>query len=68
MLIKALKFTTRILAEAAGEMLFGEIDDNNDQLDNLSDGQGNIIADGNDMTLSEAEDAQARGELYDTYL
>lgn len=68
MFIKALKFTTRILAEAAGEMLFGEIDDNNDQLDNLSDGQGNIIADGNDMTLSEAEDAQARDELYDTYL
>jgi len=68
MFIKALKFTTRILAEAAGEMLFGEIDNNNDQLDNLSDGQGNIIADGNDMTLSEAEDAQARGELYDTYL
>lgn len=68
MFIKALKFTTRILAEAAGEMLFGEIDDNNDQLDNLSDGHGNIIADGNDMTLSEAEDAQARGELYDTYL
>lgn len=39
----------------------------NEQLDKLDDGMGNIIADGEHMTREEAEDAQARGELYDTY-
>ncbi|MCU4676396.1 hypothetical protein N7931_12230 [Catenovulum sp. 2E275] len=39
----------------------------NEQLDKLDDGMGNIIADGEHMTLEEAEDAQSRGELYDTY-
>ncbi|MDO6474370.1 hypothetical protein Q4520_03010 [Alteromonas sp. 1_MG-2023] len=39
----------------------------NEQLDKLDDGMGNIIADGEHMTRQEAEDAQARGELYDTY-
>ncbi len=38
-----------------------------EQLDKLDDGMGNIIADGEHMTRQEAEDAQARGELYDTY-
>ncbi|WP_414829984.1 hypothetical protein [Alteromonas sp. H39] len=40
----------------------------NEQLDKLDDGMSNIIADGEHMTRDEAEDAQARGELYDTYL
>ena len=40
----------------------------NEQLDQLNDGMGNIIADGEDMTRAEAEDVKARGELYDTYL
>jgi len=40
----------------------------NKQLDKLDDGMGNVIADGEHMTREEAEDAQARGELYDTYL
>lgn len=40
----------------------------NEQLDKLDDGMGNVIADGEHMTREEAEDAQARGELYDTYL
>lgn len=39
----------------------------NEQLDKLDDGMGNIIADDEHMTRAEAEDAQARGELYDTY-
>ncbi|OUX90707.1 MAG: hypothetical protein CBB95_03835 [Alteromonas sp. TMED35] len=39
----------------------------NEQLDKLDDGMGNVIADGEHMTRQEAEDAQARGELYDTY-
>ena len=39
----------------------------NEQLNKLDDGMGNIIADGEHMTRQEAEDAQARGELYDTY-
>jgi hypothetical protein len=41
--------------------------DDNSQLDQMNDGMGNIIADGEHMSRSEAEDAQARGELYDTY-
>lgn len=39
----------------------------NEQLDQLNDGMGNIIADGEFMSREEAEDAQSRGELYDTY-
>ena len=39
----------------------------NEQLDQLNDGMGNIIADGEFMSHAEAEDAQSRGELYDTY-
>ncbi|ENN97956.1 hypothetical protein J139_15086 [Pseudoalteromonas agarivorans S816] len=38
-----------------------------EQLDQLNDGMGNIIADGEFMSREEAEDAQSRGELYDTY-
>ncbi len=39
----------------------------NEQVDKLNDGMGNIIADGEFMSREEAEDAQSRGELYDTY-
>ncbi|WP_462146234.1 hypothetical protein [Pseudoalteromonas gelatinilytica] len=39
----------------------------NEQLDKLNDGMGNIIADGEFMSREEAEDAKSRGELYDTY-
>lgn len=38
-----------------------------EELDKLNDGMGNIIADGEFMSRQEAEDAQSRGELYDTY-
>lgn len=41
--------------------------DDNSQLEQMNDGMGNIIADGEYMSRAEAEDAQARGELYDTY-
>ena len=39
----------------------------NEQLDQLNDGMGNIIADGEFMSREEAKDAQSRGELFDTY-
>ena len=39
----------------------------NEQLDKLGDGMGNVIADGEHMSREEAEVVQARGELYDTY-
>ena len=39
----------------------------NEQLDKLNDGMGNIIVDGEFMSREEAEDAQSRGELYYTY-
>lgn len=39
----------------------------NEQLEQLSDGMGNIVADGEFMSREEAEDAHSRGELYDTY-
>ncbi|AWL10818.1 hypothetical protein HMF8227_00311 [Saliniradius amylolyticus] len=45
----------------------GQSSEKSDQLDQMDDGMGNIIADGEHMSRSEAEDAQARGELYDTY-
>ncbi len=38
-----------------------------EQLDKWNDGMGNIIADDEFMSREEAEDAQSRGELYDTY-
>lgn len=39
----------------------------NEQLDQLNDGMGNIIADGESMSREEAEDAKSRSELFDTY-
>jgi len=65
MLRKILKTT----AEVAVAVIFVEEDksDEEHQLDMLDDGMGNVIADGEHMTQQEAEDAQSRGELYDTY-
>lgn len=37
------------------------------QLDGLDDGIGGVFVNGEHMTRQEAEDAQSRGELYDTY-
>lgn len=37
------------------------------QLNGLDDGIGGVLVNGQHMTRQEAEDAQSRGELYDTY-
>ena len=63
---KALKVTGLVALGVVDVLL--SVSDENNQLDELDDGMGNIIADGEHMTRQEAEDAQARGELYDTYL
>ncbi len=63
---KALKVTGLVALGVIDVVL--SVSDENNQLDELDDGMGNIIADGEHMTRQEAEDAQARGELYDTYL
>ena len=63
---KALKVTGLVALGVVDVLL--SVSEENDQLDELDDGMGNIIADGEELTRAEAEDAQARGELYDTYL
>ena len=63
---KALKVTGLVALGVVDVLL--SVSDEDDQLDELDDGMGNIIADGEHMTRAEAEDAKARGELYDTYL
>ncbi|MBH0070181.1 MULTISPECIES: hypothetical protein [unclassified Pseudoalteromonas] len=63
---RALKVTGLVALGVVDVLL--SVSEENDQLDELDDGMGNIIADGEEMTRAEAEDAQARGELYDTYL
>ena len=63
---KALKVTGLVALGVADVLL--SVSEENDQLDELDDGMGNIIADGEEMTRTEAEDVKARGELYDTYL
>ncbi|TMS94093.1 hypothetical protein CWB58_05965 [Pseudoalteromonas sp. S201] len=63
---KALKVTGLVALGVVDVLL--SVSDENNQLDELDDGMGNIIADGEELTRAEAEDAQARGELYDTYL
>ncbi len=63
---KALKVTGLVALGVVDVLL--SVSEENDQLDELDDGMGNIIADGEHMTRQEAEDAQARGEFYDTYL
>lgn len=65
---KALKVTGLVALGVVDVLLSVSDEDENDQLDKLDDGFGSIIADGEHMTRQEAEDAQARGELYDTYL
>ena len=62
---KALKVTGLVALGVVDVLLSVSDEDENDKLD---DGFGSIIADGEHMTRQEAEDAQARGELYDTYL
>lgn len=69
MLGKVLK-VTGLLALGALEVILSvsdEDDSDSDQLDMLDDGMGNIIADGEHMSRSEAKDAQALGQLYDTF-
>ncbi|MED5514511.1 MAG: hypothetical protein VYB81_17340 [Pseudomonadota bacterium] len=63
---KALKVTGLVALGVVDVLL--SVSEENDQLDELDDGMGNIIADGEEMTRAEAEDAIARNELYDTYL
>jgi len=63
---KALKVTGLVALGVVDVLL--SVSEENDQLDELDDGMGNIIADGEEMTRTEAEDVKARGELYDTYL
>ncbi len=63
---KALKVTGLVALGVVDVLL--SVSEENDQLDELEDGMGNIIADGGHMTRQEAKDAQARGEFYDTYL
>ncbi|WP_150138632.1 hypothetical protein [Candidatus Enterovibrio escicola] len=63
---KALKVTGLVALGVVDVLL--SVSEENDQLDELDDGMGNIIADGEEMIRAEAEDAKARGELYDTYL
>jgi hypothetical protein len=45
------------------------INENDDerQIENLSDGFGGVFVDDEYLTQQEAEDIQARGELYDTH-
>lgn len=69
MLGKVLK-VTGLVALGALEVILSvsdEDDSDSDQLDMLDDGMGNIIADGEHMSRSEAQDAQALGQLYDTF-
>ncbi|MFP3353200.1 hypothetical protein R0K04_17520 [Pseudoalteromonas sp. SIMBA_153] len=63
---KALKVTGLVALGVVDVLL--SVSEENDQLDELDDGMGNIIADGEEMTRAETEDVKARGELYDTYL
>ena len=69
MLGKVLK-VTGLVALGALEVILSVSDEDgsdSDQLDMLDDGMGNVIADGEHMSLSEAEDAQALSKLYDTF-
>jgi GrpB-like predicted nucleotidyltransferase (UPF0157 family) len=64
---KVLKVTGLVAVGVLDVMLSSDDSDDQDQLDMLNDGMGNINADGESMTRQEAEDKQALGELYDTY-
>jgi len=67
MLGKVLKVTGLVALGTVDVLLSGSEDSDSDQLDMLYDGMGNVIADGEHMSRSEAEDAQALGQLYDTF-
>jgi hypothetical protein len=67
MLGKILKVTGLVTVAVVGALLSSDEENESEQLDMLNDGMGNVIADGEEMTMQEAEAAQARGELYDTY-
>ena len=69
MLKKALKITGLVAVGLVEIVLdVSSNDDNDAQLDQLSDGLGNYIADGESYTHEEITAAKSRGELYDTYL
>lgn len=67
MLGKILKVTGLVTVAVVAAILTADEEDDSEQLDMLNDGMGNVIADGEEMTMQEAKVAQARGELYDTY-
>jgi hypothetical protein len=67
MLGKILKVTGLVTVAVVAAILTADEEDDSEQLDMLNDGMGNVVADGEEMTMQEAEAAQARGELYDTY-
>ncbi|WP_027670729.1 hypothetical protein [Rheinheimera baltica] len=67
MLGKVLKVTGFVALGTLDVLLSGSEDSDSDQLDMLDDGMGNIIADGEHTSRSEAEDAQSLGQLYDTF-
>lgn len=67
MLGKILKVTGLVTVAVVAAILTADEEDGSEQLDMLNDGMGNVVADGEEMTMQEAEAAQARGELYDTY-
>lgn len=64
---KVLKVTGLVAVGVLDIMLSSDDSDDQDQLDMLNDGMGNINADGESISRQEAEDKQALGELYDTY-
>ncbi len=69
MLKKALKITGHIAVSLVEVALDDSSNDHkDDQLDQLSDGLGNYIADDESYTDEEITAAKSRGELYDTYL
>jgi hypothetical protein len=67
MLGKVLKVTGLVALGTLDVLLSGSEDSDSDQLNMLDDGMGNIIADGENMSRLEAENAQALGQLYDTF-
>lgn len=68
MIGKALKTVGKVSLAVASAMLDGDSkSDDERQLDMLSDGLGGIVSDDDTVTREEAEVAQSRGELYNTY-
>lgn len=67
MLSKLLKVAGAVASVGVAVVFVDGDSDDDSQLDSLSDGFGGVIADGDSMTRQEAEQAQDRGELYNTY-